>query len=191
MAGIRYCESCGAILQDGYRFCESCGAPVRVPASSLSGAPAGYGAYTAPPDNAGIDVFAGGMARERGDVSGAAQHGYGNFPNFDGGEYDYGGYSSGVPGRVTGENNAFTGPVPPPLHSDGRFVPEEPGTEKYQNASDKYGGGMYGDRRYDDSRYDAASANPKIKSTMGASPKERGKSMSDEVKPYFREGGDL
>ena len=62
MAGIRYCESCGAVLQEGFRFCESCGAPVRVLASGPSGVSSGYGMEATSP-------------------------GYGDVPDFGGGEY--------------------------------------------------------------------------------------------------------
>ena len=85
MAGIRYCESCGAPLQEYYRFCEACGAPVRVPASG--------------PSDYGLDV---------------TSPGYGDVPDFSGRDYGYGGYDIDVPPGMMGGNDAFVGAVPPP-----------------------------------------------------------------------------
>ena len=104
MAGIRYCESCGAVLQEGFRFCESCGAPVRVLASGPSGAPSGYGMEATSP-------------------------GYGDVPDFGGGEYGYGGYDIGTPDRMAGGNDAFVGAVPPPAGGDVSFFPGDMHTE--------------------------------------------------------------
>ena len=104
MAGIRYCESCGAVLQEGFRFCESCGAPVRVLASGPSGAPSGYGMEATSP-------------------------GYGDVPDFGGGEYGYGGYDIGTPDRMAGGNDAFVGAVPPPAGGDVSFYPGDMHTE--------------------------------------------------------------
>ena len=104
MAGIRYCESCGAVLQEGFRFCESCGAPVRVLASGPSGAPSGYGMEATSP-------------------------GYGDVPDFGGGEYGYGGYDIGTPDRMAGGSDAFVGAVPPPAGGDVSFFPGDMHTE--------------------------------------------------------------
>ena len=230
MAGIRYCESCGAVLQEGFRFCESCGAPVRVLASGPSGAPSGYGMEATSP-------------------------GYGDVPDFGGGEYGYGGYDIGTPDRMAGGNDAFVGAVPPPAGGDVNFFPGDMHTEilgrspgdrptgEYHDAG--YGGypgsapggerfeeypgrgypdpgyGGYPGSGYDvypgdvptgessvpegfergyagdisvrrDSRYDEPAVKPKLKSSMGpASAKGKGEAVSEEAKPYFREGGDL
>lgn len=230
MAGIRYCESCGAVLQEGFRFCESCGAPVRVLASGPSGAPSGYGMEATSP-------------------------GYGDVPDFGGGEYGYGGYDIGTPDRMAGGNDAFVGAVPPPAGGDVSFYPGDMHTEilgrspgdrptgEYHDAGyggypgpapggDAYGGypgpapggdifGGYPGSGYDvypgdvppgessvpegfergyagdisvrrDSRYDEPAVKPKLKSSMGpASAKGKGEAVSEEAKPYFREGGDL
>ena len=230
MAGIRYCESCGAVLQEGFRFCESCGAPVRVLASGPSGAPSGYGMEATSP-------------------------GYGDVPDFGGGEYGYGGYDIGTPDRMAGGSDAFVGAVPPPAGGDVSFFPGDMHTEilgrspgdrptgEYHDAGyggypgpapggDAYGGypepapggdifGGYPGSGYDvypgdvppgessvpegfergyagdisarrDSRYDEPAVKPKLKSSMGpASAKGKGEAVSEEAKPYFREGGDL
>ena len=269
MAGIRYCESCGAVLQEGFRFCESCGAPVRVLASGPSGAPSGYGMEATSP-------------------------GYGDVPDFGGGEYGYGGYDIGTPDRMAGGNDAFVGAVPPPAGGDVSFFPGDMHTEilgrspgdrptgEYHDAGyggypgpapggDAFGGypgpapggdafseypgpapggnvfggypgpapggerfeeypgrgysdpgyGGYPGSGYDvypgdvppgessvpegfergyagdisvrrDSRYDEPAVKPKLKSSMGpASAKGKGEAVSEEAKPYFREGGDL
>ena len=217
MAGIRYCESCGAVLQEGFRFCESCGAPVRVLASGPSGVSSGYGMEATSP-------------------------GYGDVPDFGGGEYGYGGYDIGTPDRMAGGNDAFVGAVPPPAGGDVSFYPGDMHTEilgrspgdrptgEYHDAG--YGGypgpapggdifGGYPGSGYDvypgdvppgessvpegfergyagdisvrrDSRYDEPAVKPKLKSSMGpASAKGKGEAVSEEAKPYFREGGDL
>lgn len=230
MAGIRYCESCGAVLQEGFRFCESCGAPVRVLASGPSGVSSGYGMEATSP-------------------------GYGDVPDFGGGEYGYGGYDIGTPDRMAGGNDAFVGAVPPPAGGDVSFYPGDMHTEilgrspgdrptgEYHDAGyggypgpapggDAYGGypgpapggdifGGYPGSGYDvypgdvppgessvpegfergyagdisvrrDSRYDEPAVKPKLKSSMGpASAKGKGEAVSEEAKPYFREGGDL
>lgn len=230
MAGIRYCESCGAVLQEGFRFCESCGAPVRVLASGPSGVSSGYGMEATSP-------------------------GYGDVPDFGGGEYGYGGYDIGTPDRMAGGNDAFVGAVPPPAGGDVSFFPGDMHTEilgrspgdrptgEYHDAGyggypgpapggDAYGGypgpapggdifGGYPGSGYDvypgdvppgessvpegfergyagdisvrrDSRYDEPAVKPKLKSSMGpASAKGKGEAVSEEAKPYFREGGDL
>lgn len=243
MAGIRYCESCGAVLQEGFRFCESCGAPVRVLASGPSGVSSGYGMEATSP-------------------------GYGDVPDFGGGEYGYGGYDIGTPDRMAGGNDAFVGAVPPPAGGDVSFFPGDMHTEilgrspgdrptgEYHDAGyggypgpapggDAFGGypgpapggerfeeypgrgysdpgyGGYPGSGYDvypgdvppgessvpegfergyagdisvrrDSRYDEPAVKPKLKSSMGpASAKGRGEAVSEEAKPYFREGGDL
>ena len=228
MAGIRYCESCGAVLQEGFRFCESCGAPVRVLASGPSGVSSGYGMEATSP-------------------------GYGDVPDFGGGEYGYGGYDIGTPDRMAGGNDAFVGAVPPPAGGDVSFYPGDMHTEilgrspgdrptgEYHDAGyggypgpapggDAYGGypgpapggdifGGYPDPGYSgypgapgessvpegfergyagdisvrrDSRYDEPAVKPKLKSSMGpASAKGKGEAVSEEAKPYFREGGDL
>ncbi len=205
MAGIRYCESCGAVLQADYRFCETCGAPVRVLASGPSGASAG-------------NVFE------------VTAPGYGSVPEFNGG---YGGYESGVPGRVTGGNEAFVGAVPPPGGNAG-FYPGEtkteilgrgPGNRPTEDFREGWYNGYSGpgdsgagyDRYPGDvppgessvpegfergwaggisadpgSSYEVPAEKPKLKNSMGpASAKAKGESVSDEAKPYFREGGDL
>ena len=247
MAGIRYCESCGAVLQDDFRFCETCCAPVRV----LASGPSGYGMDVPPSD-------------------------YGDVPEFGGGDYGYGGFDAGVPGRMTGGNDAFVGAVPPPAGGDVSFFPGDMHTEilgrspgdrptgEYHDAGyggypgpapggdayggypgpapggDAYGGypgpapggdifggypdpgyGGYPGSGYDvypgdvppgessvpegfergyagdisvrrDSRYDEPAVKPKLKSSMGpASAKGKGEAVSEEAKPYFREGGDL
>lgn len=222
MAGIRYCESCGAALQDDFRFCEACGAPVRVLSSGPSGAPAGYGVEVTSP-------------------------GYGNVPDFGGGAYGYGGFDSAVPGRVTGGNDPFVGAVPPPGNGGGvSFYPDDPKTEILGRGADNRsteeyrdgwydavpdpggavnggcpGPGFYGDSGsgYDvypgdvpggkaaaaafehgssgdisagHRRYDEPYEKPKLKSSMGSvSANAKGESVSEEAKPYFREGGDL
>lgn len=230
MAGIRYCESCGAVLQEGFRFCESCGAPVRVLASGPSGVSSGYGMEATSP-------------------------GYGDVPDFGGGEYGYGGYDIGTPDRMAGGSDAFVGAVPPPAGGDVSFFPGDMHTEilgrspgdrptgEYHDAGyggypgpapggDAYGGypepapggdifGGYPGSGYDvypgdvppgessvpegfergyagdisvrrDSRYDEPAVKPKLKSSMGpASAKGKGEAVSEEAKPYFREGGDL
>lgn len=230
MAGIRYCESCGAVLQEGFRFCESCGAPVRVLASGPSGVSSGYGMEATSP-------------------------GYGDVPDFGGGEYGYGGYDIGTPDRMAGGSDAFVGAVPPPAGGDVSFYPGDMHTEilgrspgdrptgEYHDAGyggypgpapggDAYGGypgpapggdifGGYPGSGYDvypgdvppgessvpegfergyagdisvrrDSRYDEPAVKPKLKSSMGpASAKGKGEAVSEEAKPYFREGGDL
>lgn len=230
MAGIRYCESCGAVLQEGFRFCESCGAPVRVLASGPSGAPSGYGMEATSP-------------------------GYGDVPDFGGGEYGYGGYDIGTPDRMAGGNDAFVGAVPPPAGGDVSFFPGDMHTEilgrspgdrptgEYHDAGyggypgpapggerfEEYPGRGYSDPGYGgypgsgydvypgdvppgessvpegfergyagdisvrrDSRYDEPAVKPKLKSSMGpASAKGKGEAVSEEAKPYFREGGDL
>lgn len=230
MAGTRYCESCGAVLQDDYRFCEACGAPVRVLSSGPSGAPAGYGAEITSP-------------------------GYGNVPDFGGGAYGYGGFDSAVPGRVIGGNDPFVGAVPPPGNGGSvSFYPEDPNTEIFggernDRSTEEYrndwygagpgmpaGGGSSGEYSvpgYDRDRfgrdfgpgydrypgdapagaetvsgaferglsdgiiadhrlYDEPYEKPKLKNSVGsASANAKGGSVSDEAKPYFREGGDL
>ena len=88
MAGIRYCESCGAVLQEGFRFCESCGAPVRVLASGPSGVSSGPGFHDRVPNN-------------------------GEMPDFGSIEYNYGGYGIDDPARMTGRNEEFFGKSDP------------------------------------------------------------------------------
>ena len=112
MAGIRYCESCGAVLQDDFRFCETCGAPVRV----LASGPSGYG----------MDV---------------PSSDYGDVPGFGGGDYGYGGFDAGVPGRMTGGNDAFVGAVPPPAGGDVSFFSDDGKTDVLGAPGNPYPGG--------------------------------------------------
>ena len=209
MAGIRYCESCGALLQDNFRFCEVCGTPVRVLASGPSGVPSEYGPDVTAP-------------------------GYGDVPDFSGRDYGYEGYDIGVPGRMTGRNEEFVGAVPPPANGDVNLYPGDIHTEILGRSPENHPGGGYpgpvpggdvyrgypgsgydvypGDVPSDsipvpdgfdrggvddmsarwDSRSDEPAVKPKLKSSMGSgSAGAKGAAVSEEVRPYFKEGGDL
>ena len=188
MAGTRYCERCGAVLQSDFRFCEACGAPVRVLASGPSGVSSGPGFHDRVPNN-------------------------GEMPDFGSIEYNYGGYGIDDPARMTGRNEEFFGKIPDPVSNSVDFYTEESRTEILDKTMENT---VFGDRFEDivssfppghngpgpgsgdnmsagrDIRYDLPASKPKIKNSMGhASSRESGRSAFEEVNPYFRQGGDL